>query len=123
MIRIEEVINIHEILIDKFGGSHGIRDIKGLESALNRPYMTFDQKDLYSTPVEKAAALIESLISNHPFVDGNKRIGYVIMRYFLLQNNMDIQATQSEKFDFVISIAQGQLSFENICKWLSDRVN
>ena len=123
MIRIEEVINIHEILIDKFGGSHGIRDIKGLESALNRPYMTFDQKDLYSTPVEKAAALIESLISNHPFVDGNKRIGYVIMRYFLLQNNMDIQATQSEKFDFVISIAQGQLSFEYICKWLSDRVN
>ena len=122
MIRIEEVVNIHEILIDKFGGSHGIRDIKGLESAINRPFMTFDQKDLYSTPVEKAAALIESLISNHPFVDGNKRIGYVFMRYFLLQNNLDIQATQSEKFDFVISIAQGQLSFEYICKWLSDRV-
>ena len=75
MIRIEEVVNIHEILIDKFGGSHGIKDIKGLESVINRPFMTFDQKDLYSTPVEKAAALIESLISNHPFVDGNKRIG------------------------------------------------
>ena len=122
MIRIEEVVNIHEILIDKFGGSHGIRDIKGLESAINRPFMTFDQKDLYSTPVEKAAALIESLISNHPFVDGNKRIGYFIMRYFLLENHLDIKATQSEKFDFVINIAQGQMTFGNICNWLSNRV-
>jgi death on curing protein len=122
MIRIEEVINIHEILIDKFGGIHGIRDRKALESAINRPFVTFDQKDLYPTTIEKASALIESLISNHPFVDGNKRIGYVMMRYFLLQNNLDIIATQNEKFDFVIDIAKGQMTYENICNWLSNKV-
>ena len=122
MIQIEEVINIHEILIDKFGGSHGIRDRKALESAINSPFMTFDQKDLYPTPIEKASALIESLISNHPFIDGNKRIGYVIMRYFLLQNNLDIIATQNEKFDFVTNIAKGQKTYENICNWLTNKV-
>lgn len=122
MIRVEVVINLHEILIDKFGGIHGVRDYKALESAINRPFMTFDQQDLYPSPIEKAAALIESLISNHPFIDGNKRTGYVLMRYFLLENDLDINATQSEKFDFVIKIAQGQLSFEQIRSWLSDKL-
>jgi death on curing protein len=122
MIRIGLVINLHEILIDKFGGIYGVRDHNALESAINRPFMTFDQKDLYPSPIEKAAALIESLISNHPFIDGNKRIGYVLMRYFLLENDFDIKASQSEKFDFVIKIAQGQLSFEQIRDWLSEKV-
>jgi death-on-curing protein len=119
MIKIEEVINIHDILIDRFGGSYGIRDHNALESAINRPFMTFDQKELYPSQTEKAAALIESLISNHPFLDGNKRIGYVLMRYFLLRNGFDISASQSEKFEFVIKIAQGQLNFEQINNWIS----
>jgi len=119
MIKIEEVINIHDILIERFGGSHGIRDNNALESAIKRPFMTFDQKELYPSQTEKAAALIESLISNHPFLDGNKRIGYVIMRYFLLRNGYDINASQSEKFEFVIKIAQGQLNFEQINNWIS----
>ena len=122
MIRIEFVINIHEILIEKFGGIHGVRDIKLLESAITRPFMTFDQKDLYPSPTEKAAALIESIISNHPFLDGNKRIGYVIMRYFLLESNLDVKANQTEKFEFVIKIAQGQLSYEQIYSWLLEKV-
>jgi len=71
MIRKEFVINIHEVLIEKFGGIHGIRDKKALESAISRPFMTFDQQDLYPSPIEKAAALLESVISNHPFIDGN----------------------------------------------------
>ena len=122
MIRLEFVINIHEILIEKFGGIHGIRDKKALESAISRPFMTFDQQDLYPSPIEKAAALLESVISNHPFIDGNKRIGYVLMRYFLLENNLDVKATQTEKYEFVIRIAQGQLSYEQIHSWLSERV-
>jgi len=122
MIRPEFVINVHEILIEKFGGIHGIRDIKLLESAITRPFMTFDQQDLYPSPTEKAAALIESIISNHPFLDGNKRIGYVIMRYFLLENNLDIKANKTEKFEFVIKIAQGQLSYEQIYSWLLEKV-
>ncbi|MFZ4521461.1 MAG: type II toxin-antitoxin system death-on-curing family toxin [Bacteroidales bacterium] len=122
MIKIEEVINIHDILIDRFGGSHGIRDHNALESAINRPFMTFDQKELYPSQTEKAAALIESLITNHPFLDGNKRIGYVIMRFFLLRHGFDINASQSEKFEFVINIAQGQLHFEQINNWISDKL-
>ena len=121
MINIELVINLHGILIDKFGGIHGVRDYNSLESAINRPFMTFDQKELYPFPIDKAAALIESLISNHPFIDGNKRIGYVLMRYFLLENDLDIKATQSEKFDFIIKIAQSQLSFEQIRSWLLEK--
>ena len=122
MIKIEEVINIHDILIDRFGGSHGIRDLNALESVITRPFMTFDQKELYPSQTEKAAALIESLIANHPFLDGNKRIGYVIMRYFLLRHGFDISASQSEKFEFVINIAQGQLHFEQINNWISDKL-
>jgi death-on-curing protein len=122
MIKIEEVINIHDILIDRFGGSHGVRDHNALESAINRPFMTFDQKELYPSISEKTAALIESLISNHPFLDGNKRIGYVMMRYFLLINNFDISASQVEKFEFVIKIAQGQLNFEQITNWISEKL-
>ena len=122
MISVDEVINIHDILIDKFGGSHGIRDINALESAITRPFMTFDQKDLYPSLTAKASALIESLISNHPFIDGNKRVGYVIMRYFLLMNGFDIHATQSEKFEFVIKIAQNQLQFEQINSWISENL-
>jgi death on curing protein len=121
MIKIEVVTSLHEILINKYGGVHGVRDYNALESALNRPFMTFDKNELYPSPIDKAAALIESLISNHPFIDGNKRIGYVLMRYFLLENDLDIKATQSEKFDFVIKIAQGQLSFEQIRSWLSEK--
>ena len=101
MIKIEVVTNLHKILINKYGGVHGVRDYNALESAINRPFMTFDQNELYPSPIDKAAALIESLISNHPFIDGNKRIGYVLLRYFLLENDLDIKATQSEKFDFV----------------------
>ena len=122
MIKKEEVINIHDILIDKFGGIHGIRDYNALESAINRPFMTFDQQELYPSTTEKAAALIESLISNHPFIDGNKRIGYVLMRYFLLRYNFDIRATQVEKFEFVIEIAQGKSNFDRIKNWISARI-
>jgi death-on-curing protein len=121
MIKIELVITIHELLIEKYGGTHGIRDIKALESAITRPFMTFDKENLYPTPILQATALIESLISNHPFVDGNKRIGHVMMRLFLMQNKIDIKATQSEKYEFVMNIANGQLNFDQIKAWISDK--
>jgi death-on-curing protein len=121
MINIELVINIHELLIEKYGGIHGVRDIKALESAIARPFMTFEQQNLYPAPILQATALIESLISNHPFLDGNKRIGYVMMRFFLMQNKIDLEATQSEKYDFVMKIANGQLTFDQIKDWISDK--
>jgi death-on-curing protein len=100
MISIKEVGEIHKILIDLFGGSDGIRDLSALESSLSRPFQTFDEKNLHPTPIHKAAALVESIVINHPFVDGNKRTGYVVMRSFLIANGLDIKATQNEKYDF-----------------------
>lgn len=118
MISIEEAEQIHKILIDTFGGAHGFRDLSALESALKRPFQTFDDKELYPTAIDKAAALAESILNNHPFIDGNKRTGYVLMRLFLLQNGQDIHATQQDKYEFVISIASGKIRFEEIVSWL-----
>jgi len=122
MIYVQDAIHIYEVLIDKFGGSKGIRDIGLLESALSRPFQTFDQKELYSEPIEKAAALIESILINHPFVDGNKRIGYVLMRLLLLEYGLDISASQDEKYEFVINIAKGTFSFPQIVDWLKEKI-
>ena len=105
MIKIEEVINIHEKLIEKFGGIKGIRDLGLLDSALNRPFMTFGQKDLYDSILEKASVLIFGIIQNHPFIDGNKRIGYFVFRAFLLSQGYDLSASEDEKYDLVIAIA------------------
>ena len=120
MIEVETAIRIHSILIERFGGSFGIRDKNLLESALARPFQTFDKKDLYKTPIEKSAALLESIITNHPFVDGNKRFGYVIMRLFLMDEGLDIEATEDEKYNFVIAIAKGAFKYPDICKWIKN---
>jgi death-on-curing protein len=121
MIDIGFAIKVHEILINEFGGTHGIRDINGLKSALARPFASFDQKELYPSIFSKTAALLESLISNHPFIDGNKRVGYFLMRYFLLTNNFDLKASQTEKYEFVISIASGNMSFVAIAAWIEEK--
>ena len=118
MIAIKDVLAIHAVLIENYGGAQGVRDLALLESALNRPFATFDALDLYPTALDKAAALIESILINHPFIDGNKRTGYVITRLYLRQNGYDISADESQKYEFVISISKGQLDFEQIKQWL-----
>ena len=118
MIDIKEVEHIHELLIKEFGGSEGIRDINLLESALGRPFQTYDGVELYPTVLHKAASLIESILSNHPFVDGNKRTGYVVTRLFLNKHGLDIIASEDEKYDFVISVANGKFKFDQIFEWL-----
>jgi death-on-curing protein len=118
MINIEDVENIHEILIENFGGAKGIRDKASLESAIHRPYQTFDGVELYANSIEKAAALFESIISNHPFIDGNKRTAYVLMRLLLRDGGFDLNVSEETKYDFVISAAKGELTFEEIKKWI-----
>ncbi|MEO7266180.1 MAG: type II toxin-antitoxin system death-on-curing family toxin [Ferruginibacter sp.] len=98
------------------------REIGGLDSALARPFQTFENNELYPTPVNKSAALIESILVNHPFIDGNKRTDYVLMRIFLITNGLDINATQEEKYDFVINIASGKTKFEEITEWLTNHI-
>lgn len=122
MIQIEEVVRVHDILVEKFGGTKGIRDRGILESAIGRPFQTFDGKELYPNPIDKAAAIFESIISNHPFVDGNKRTAYVFMRLVLKENKIDISVGQNEKYDFVIKAAKGELKFDNIKEWIERNV-
>lgn len=119
---IEEVLAIHQVLIDEFGGAMGIRDQSLLEAALYRPLQTFDRKELYPTPIEKAAAILESIVVNHPFVDGNKRTGYVLMRMILLEAGLDINASQEEKYDLVIGVAKGDLDHLRIAQWISEKI-
>ena len=122
MIEISEVEKIHDILIERFGGAKGIRDRGILESAIGRPFQTFDGKDLYPDPVDKAAAIFESIVSNHPFVDGNKRTAYVLMRLILKRNQLDIEVDQDVKYDFVIKAAKGELAFDKIKMWIKNNL-
>jgi death-on-curing protein len=118
----QEVLKIHSILIERFGGTTGVRDMELLDSALNRPYQTFDGKELYPTPIAKAAAILESIVKNHPFTDGNKRTGYVLARLLLMESNLEIHTDQEQKYKFVISISTGKLNFDEIEKWLEQHV-
>lgn len=120
MILFEEVIAIHNLAIERFGGKNNIRDTALLESALNRPFANFDGIDLYPSIIEKAAAVAESIIKNHPFHDGNKRIGFLILISILNKNNLDIDTNENNIYDFVIAIAEGKLDFDAIVSWLKN---
>ena len=122
MISVREAISIHELLIEIFGGSKGIRDKERLKSALARPFQTFEQEDLYPNPEDKAAAILESIISNHPFIDGNKRIGFILMRLTLLEYGKDIYSSQEEKFQIVMKVANGEIKFEQISAWIKSKL-
>ncbi len=118
MISINDILVLHEKSINDFGGSHGIRDVGLLESAIARPFQTFGGEDLYPTTFEKAAALAESLIINHPFVDGNKRTGMLAMVSLLINDQYQLNASSDDLYNFVINISTGALSFDGIVEWL-----
>ena len=118
MISKESVLKMHMLSIVKYGGSDGIRDDGLLESAIARPYQTFGGEDLYPTAFEKAAAIAESLIINHPFVDGNKRTGFLAMLAILHEGNLEITVPNDTIYNFVINISTGEIKFEQIVEWL-----
>ena len=120
MISEEDVLSIHDILIERFGGIKGIRDKASLDSALKRPYQTFEDQDLSPTLIEKVSALLESIIKNHPFNDGNKRLGYTLCRLILLNNGIDIIADEGEKYDFIIQIAENKIEYTEIVDWVKN---
>jgi death on curing protein len=120
-ISTDEVLAIHANLIRRYGGLSGVRDRGLLESALARPFQSFNGEDLYPSLEQKAAAILESIVKNHPFIDGNKRTGYVLMRLLLLEFQKDILASENEKYDFVIAIASGKADFKEILDWIRDK--
>ncbi|MCL0074423.1 type II toxin-antitoxin system death-on-curing family toxin [Dehalococcoidia bacterium] len=117
-----EVLELHETIIASSGGLRGIRDIGALESAINQPRLTFDQSDLYPDLVSKATALCFSLVMNHPFFDGNKRIGHAAMEIFLILNGCEIEATVAEQEQIILDLAAGTLTREAFTNWLKGHV-
>ena len=117
-LSLEEVLLIHELVLERFGGAPGLREWGLLDSAVKRPEATFQGQDLYVSLFAKAAALGESLIRNPPFVDGNKRTAWAAMRTLLEENGQPLRVSQDEIVAFVLRIAEGRASTEDIAAWL-----
>lgn len=116
----EKVLLLHQLIAEETGGNVGIRDTGLLESALENVYATFDGEELYKTKEEKGARLGYSLISNHAFVDGNKRIGVYVMLTFLETNGIEISCTNDEVVEIGLGVASGKISYEQLLKWVKE---
>lgn len=117
-LALEEILLIHDDQIEKYGGSHGIRDLGLLEAAIARPQAIFAGKDLYPDLFLKAAVVMQGIISNHPFVDGNKRTGVVCAARFLFINGYDLIASSSALVNIVRKIEAKKVSLEQLAAWL-----
>lgn len=113
-----QVLVIHEQMVKRFGGSHGVRDLGLIESAVERHKVTFDGVDLYPDIFTKAAALMHSLLKNHAFVDGNKRTAYSSCGIFLKLNGYKLVNMHKESLEFAMNVENNSLKLEEIAKWL-----
>lgn len=113
-----EVVDLHDRLLGATGGTPGIRDAGALDSSIAQPKATFAGADLYPTLVEKAAALCFSLARNHPFVDGNKRIGHAAMETFLILNGSEIDAHVDEQERLILDLTAGRMDLMQLTDWL-----
>lgn len=116
----EMVLLVHQLIAAESGGSIGVRDEALLDSALESAFAGFDGKDLYPSKEEKAARLGYSLISNHAFIDGNKRIGISVMMSFLEANGVKTKYDDDELINVGFSVADGSMTYEDLLKWISD---
>ena len=114
----EKVLLLHKILAEATGGSVGIRDANLLDSALESAFSGFGDKEFYPTKQEKGARLGYCLISNHAFVDGNKRIGLYVMLSFLEMNGIRILCTDDELIHIGLSVADGSMGYEDLLQWV-----
>jgi death-on-curing protein len=117
-LSLSETLELHERLIASSGGVTGIRDLGALESAVGQPHASFGGQDLYPDVVAKAAALCFSLLMNHPFLDGNKRVGHAAMETVLLVNGFEIKAGVDEQEKIILSLASGQRDRNDLIAWL-----
>ena len=117
-LTLEQVLYIHDQVIEETGGSFGLRDLGALSSAIERPKASFGGMEAYRNLLEKAAALLESLCNNHPFVDGNKRVAYVATGLFLELNGCSLVASRRTAEPFMLKMAEGQVSLKQSYAWL-----
>ena len=120
-LSLEQVLDLHRVQIKRFGGATGLRDRGALEAALGRPPMTFGGEDLYPDVAAKAAALMHSLVMNHPFVDGNKRVGAHAGIVFLLANDEEPTFSGADLLQMTLAVARGEVNAEALAIWLRQR--
>ena len=116
----EKVKLLHQLMAQATGGSVGLQDEGQLDSALESAFATFDGAELYPSKEEKAAKLAFSLVSNHAFLDGNKRIGVYVMLSFLEINGIHIDASDYDVVRLGLGIADGSMKYEEILTWIMD---
>ena len=121
-LTLAELLELYEAVMAVSGGGIGVRDLGLIESALAQPRTTFSGSELYQSINEKAAALGFALISNHPFVDGNKRIGHAAMETFLYLNGSQIVSSVDEQERFILDVAAGKYECRDVIKWLEQIV-
>jgi len=121
-ISVEEVVELHRRVVQRTGGTLGIRDHGSLESSVMQPLQSFDDQELYPTLVEKAAALGYFLIQNHSFLDGNKRIGHAALETVLILNGYELSAAVDEQEEVVLAIARCELRRELFTEWVQQHV-
>lgn len=114
----EKVLLLHQLIVEATGGTDGIRDLALLDSALESIYATFDGKELYPTKEEKAAKLGYGLVSNHAFIDGNKRIGIYVMLMFLEVNGITIDVLNKEIVRVGLALADGSMKYKELLEWI-----
>ncbi len=114
----EQILTLHSMIIKQSGGSDGVRDNGLLDMALHAPFQTFENTELYPSIQSKAARLCFSIISNHPFIDGNKRIGILAMLVFLDVNQVMIQCSNQEIIELGLGVASGNFNTEFIIDWI-----
>ena len=116
----EQVLQLHDALLEEFGGTAGVRDDGLLESALNAPFATFGGQYLYPSVQAKAAQLGFGLVCNHPFTDGNKRIGMYVMLTFLEVNGIRLECTNEEVVEVGLAVASGTMDYDALLQWVRD---
>jgi death-on-curing protein len=121
-LSLAEVLVLHERLIAESGGAAGLRDLGSLESALAQPRATFDGVDLYTGIADKAAALAHSLVGNHPFVDGNKRIGHAALEVFLVLNGYELAVPVDDAERTFLSLAAGTVTRGALTDWVREHL-
>ena len=117
-LNLENVILLHDIVLEETGGLKGVRDINMLDCSLANVYQTFDNQELYPTVEEKGARLGYSLITNHPFIDGNKRIGVLVMLTFFELNGVNLKYSDDDLIKIGIHVADGSMDYKTLLKWV-----
>lgn len=115
---VENVVLLHDIVLKQTGGLKGVRDINMLDCSLSNVYQTFDDQELYPTIEEKGARMCYALITNHPFVDGNKRIGILVMLSFFELNGVNLKYSDDDLIKIGVHVADGTMDYQTLLKWV-----